>query len=264
MNKVQLRHSIQLISFLIFLFLTGSVCSLQMGGLFVACPLGILQVTGATGTILVSAIAASLVLIILTLFFGRVFCGWICPIGTLTEHGGRFLPRSKKGFIPSSARNIKYGLLAAIVIADVVFKYAVYCAICPIGVTCRSVGFNLLIFSPELLIVLLIVFAEALERRAWCKHLCPVGALLAIFSRVKIFRLHINLEKCIKCNRCVKECKKHQMDILHPDTFQTGIIRSDECNFCLQCSEVCSKGAIEVSNTFNNRRMSAEEEKHNF
>ncbi len=250
---MEFRHSVQLIFLFIMLFAVGAFCSLKMGVIFVSCPLGVLQTMAATRLFLLAALVSSLVLIIVTILTGRLFCGWICPIGTILEHGGKLVPRTSRR-LPLESRNIKYGLLAAIILGAAIFRYAVFCSICPIGVACRAVSFRGLVLSPELLVLLFLLLAEAYERRFWCKYLCPVGALLGLIAKFKIYRLKINPDKCVTCKRCLKECKNNQMDILCPELFEVGLVRNDECNFCLQCVESCTKNAIEVVSVFDKKK----------
>ncbi len=244
-KQVRFRHVIQVFFFILLVLVVGSVCALKIGSLFISCPLGILQSVVATRTFMFSAIIFATVLIIFTFFYGRLFCSWACPVGTLTEHGGRLFPIYTRN-LSRGARNLKYWFLAFILISAYFLEYSVFCSICPIGVSCRTVNLRGFLLSPELLVVVLLVFIEAYERRAWCKYFCPVGALLALTSKFKVFKLKIDFEKCISCNKCIRECAKHQMDILDRDNLKLGFIRKDECNACFDCSEVCPKGAIEL------------------
>jgi polyferredoxin len=58
---------------------------------------------------------------VLTLLFGRVFCGWVCPLGTINHAMGWILSRSERG--PSDSRffnfKLKYFVLVFLVVASV-------------------------------------------------------------------------------------------------------------------------------------------------
>jgi polyferredoxin len=89
----------------------------------------------------------SVVTIVITIFLGRVFCGWICPLGTLNTAVGYFRMRRLKpnrieGRYPS-LRPLKYYILVFI-LAAAVFGWNAAGFLDPISLTIRSlaVGFN--------------------------------------------------------------------------------------------------------------------------
>ncbi len=67
------------------------------------------------GKVLIAVFLPSLIIIFLTIVFGRVFCGWICPLGTLIDGAGKLIkPFSKR--IPS-VRYIKYVILIVVLMS---------------------------------------------------------------------------------------------------------------------------------------------------
>ncbi len=50
-----------------------------------------------------------------------------------------------------------------------------------------------------------------LSRRFWCRNLCPLGALLGLFSRLSLLRRRTE-NACSKCNRCVRECSMASLE----------------------------------------------------
>ncbi|MBN1560555.1 4Fe-4S binding protein [candidate division KSB1 bacterium] len=69
---------------------------------------------------LAAKLAIGLAILLLTLPFGRFFCGWICPLGTTLDAAGRLFFRNRREratHIVRTYRTWKYALLIFIVIA---------------------------------------------------------------------------------------------------------------------------------------------------
>jgi polyferredoxin len=95
-------------------------------------------------------------------------------------------------------------------------------------------GFTLSLLS---LFILLSIFAlERLERRFWCKNLCPLGGLLALLSRFALLRGHIQ-SSCKECQLCTKICRMEAID-------QDDHLAPGDCNLCLDCLNFCPDKAI--------------------
>jgi polyferredoxin/formate hydrogenlyase subunit 6/NADH:ubiquinone oxidoreductase subunit I len=88
------------------------------------------------------------------------------------------------------------------------------------------------------LIFLVILFLNRIRPRFWCRTLCPLGALLGIFSRFSILRLEKYPEKCTECNLCVKHCQ----GAASPRPDQQW--ESAECLVCFNCFNVCPEEAL--------------------
>lgn len=187
--------------------------------------------------------------IVLTLVFGRVFCSWMCPFGTLLDIVGVLRSKKEKSKFPEflSDRMIKYGILIGFIIAAIVLARPVFCDICPAGAFYRTVGpasfggFSAFIFVPIIFMLAILGMALFYDTRAWCKYFCPLGAFLSIVDRFgfKRFRIHLPKDKCIECFKCENECP---MDI---KTVEDAIwedrddIMPGECIRCYACVDNC-------------------------
>jgi polyferredoxin len=88
------------------------------------------------------------------------------------------------------------------------------------------------------ILFLVILFLNRIRPRFWCRFLCPLGALLGIFSRFSILRLVKYEEKCTQCNLCVKHCQGAASP--RPDqNWETA-----ECHMCFNCYHVCPEDAL--------------------
>ena len=89
----------------------------------------------------------------------------------------------------------------------------------------------------SLLILLTVFFLERLGRRFWCRNLCPLGALLAILSRVSLLRGGHQEAACTQCGLCTKVCRLGAVD-------EERRIAPGDCNLCLDCLDRCPEGII--------------------
>jgi NosR/NirI family nitrous oxide reductase transcriptional regulator len=175
------------------------------------------------------SVAASLV------FWGRgAFCGWLCPFGALQELTNRLakLARIPQLTIPWGLHErlwpLKYviflglfgGSLYSLAFAETLaevepFKTAI---ILRFDRTWPYVA-----FAVGLLVVGLFI------ERFYCRYLCPLGAALAIPSKLRVFEWMKRYRECgSPCQRCAGEC---MVQAIHPD----GHIDVNECLYCMHC-----------------------------
>ena len=82
-----------------------------------------------------------------------------------------------------------------------------------------------------------IMALSAIARRFWCRNLCPLGALLSLFSRFGGIKRRVS-DACIECGLCARRCP---MGAIPEDVHAT---RTPECIQCQTCAAVCSEDAI--------------------
>lgn len=88
---------------------------------------------------------------------------------------------------------------------------------------------------PTLAIFLGILLLERVERRFWCKNLCPLGALLGFCSRRSLVK-RVPAKICDDCRRCLSECRSGSVtETAH---------RRDECLLCFDCSGFCPTNRV--------------------
>ena len=190
-------------------------------------------------------------LLTLTILFGRVYCSTLCPLGAIQDGIFRLKTCGKKsrkyrGGYKKPQNVIRYSILAAfIVVSALGFGAAAY-LIEPYSIFGRMVtstlGKSLPIAAISAgtlaLIVLLVHFTG---RGWWCNIICPVGSILSIFSRRAMLKPQIDNDKCVGCGLCAKACRSNCIDPV------SHTIDSSRCVVCLDCLDNCHTGAIEFS-----------------
>lgn len=172
----------------------------------------------------------AVVLVLATLFMGRFFCGWICPVGTLSD----FIPKTKRKL--SSLYRFKYYFLVFLLVLSV-FGINLLIISDPLVIFTRSLTFVTQVRVP-ILLVFIVVLVAVLGERFWCRIICPLGALLGVFSVFKIVNLHIQ-ENCTQCTRCSRVCPT---DAIHDYN-----VKKTECTLCFECVVKCPQHAIAVT-----------------
>jgi len=190
--------------------------------------------------------------LISVLLLGRAFCGWFCWFGgylDLVEWGISDklkikLPRTMPLYlavIPFVALFAKvYGSLLLSWFDGVPAAFTINLADTqPWGgqQTGISILITFVLYGP----VLFYFFG----RHAWCRYLCPIGALLKIFNRTGIGRVRLVNEKCNGCGKCSRVCEM-QVDVLG-NLRDHGQVTSSDCIRCLKCTDGCPTGAIGFS-----------------
>jgi ferredoxin len=85
---------------------------------------------------------------------------------------------------------------------------------------------------------LFILFLNRIRPRFWCQFLCPLGALLGIFSRFSILELSKDKEKCTHCGACARTCQ----GAASPEPGEQW--KNSECLLCFNCTNTCKENAL--------------------
>ena len=183
------------------------------------------------------------------LLLGRAFCGWFCWFGGYIELVEWGISDKLKLKIPS--RMPLY--LGAIPFVGLALK--IYSALLVNWIKGFPATFTFRLADVEpwggqqtgiSILITLIMYAPVLffvfGRKAWCRYLCPIGALLKIFSYVSLGKVRLVSDECIGCETCNRSCDM-QVDVIG-ELNAYGEVRDLNCIRCLKCTNECPNGAI--------------------
>ncbi len=216
-----------------------------------ACPLGSLQ--GSFSADKSTLFYVGGILLLYSMLFGRMICGWLCPFGLIQELLYKIrTPKLKKGPVTRILSVLKYVILVYFVFV-VPIMYALrdvplpaFCKyICPAGTLEGGVGllsneansdfFAMLgpLFTWKFLLLVSFIVGSVFVFRLFCRFFCPLGALYGLFNKISLFGIKVEEHKCTHCDLCVNRCK---MDIKK--------VGDRECISCGECVSVCPTKAI--------------------
>lgn len=213
-------------------------------------------------------------LLLLTLLFGRIYCSTICPLGVAQDAVSTIRnSRDKKASLRFSYRaadnRLRYSILAITIIGIAagvgamvslldpysIFGRIIYDGLRPVvqainNALALTVGDT---FGRETITVswlsallalatMLTIGAVAwLWGRRYCNSFCPVGTLLGEVSRASLMKIKIDTDKCNSCGLCARKCKSECID---PATHSIDPTR---CVVCFDCIDNCTQEAISFS-----------------
>lgn len=168
--------------------------------------------------------------LIAALLFGRVFCGYVCPMNTLmipTE----WLSKKLKIRTGRRPRWLKNGIFAWIAL----------------GVTAVSMIVSKRLFQIDLPIMLVWLALSVLvtlryKPEVFHNLICPFGALQKTFGRFAKFSQRVDKNTCIGCKLCEKVCPSAAI-VVRPDD-KKAVIDTSVCHQCINCRQVCPTKAI--------------------
>jgi len=223
-----------------------------------------------------------------TLVFGRVFCGWVCPIGFVQEIATKSVNWMRRHPNRTLMTRVRLGLAAALLLGTVCIYAFVRPANFPIlqGLAAgylialavlimlsvadrkwekslRVVRYGSLAFfvlgtgvagiylhgafcvlfvndlnDETIMLFAGVLFASLVLSQAWCRFLCPEGALLGLLTRLSGVRIVLNPSTCSGCNVCRTVCPVEAIDV--------GQVDVHSCLYCCKCVDACPTTAIDM------------------
>ena len=187
-------------------------------------------------------------MIVLSIFFGRFFCAYLCPAGGLQDCAALIVDRKPK----QGRKNfIKFGIWIVWICA-VIFCYAGKIRELKIdffyqtdhGISASDFQSYVIYYGIVLLILLSALIAG---RRAFCHYFCWMAPFLIFGTKIRGLlhlpglRISVDGTKCVSCNECAGICPM----CIEPAKTAPDSGRSDpECIQCGACADICKQKAI--------------------
>ncbi|PKN76446.1 MAG: hypothetical protein CVU52_04775, partial [Deltaproteobacteria bacterium HGW-Deltaproteobacteria-10] len=209
----------------------------------------------------------------LSLIFGRLYCSFLCPLGTLQDIfialSDKTGPRRNHTF--RKPQNwIRYPILVLTFLTAVCGIMSLLSLLDPYSIFARTMThllepltvwtynaaggllhfFDIYVFDKKLPSVPPVIFSvtlgsiliiggmSVLSGRLYCNTLCPVGTLLGLIARVSFFKLALNRTSCNSCGRCANVCKAGCINT------QEMTVDQSRCINCFNCLEACPQSSI--------------------
>ncbi len=196
----------------------------------------------------------------LSFIFGRFFCGWICPMGTIMDaisfifRPGKIKDRIEKN--KYSPKQIYKYMLLIIILISAAMGVMQAGLLDPISILTRT---GAVFFAPAIsdstntiihnipertfpiapLIVgffAFLLWLNIIRPRFWCRYICPLGALLGAGARFAPKHIVRDKAKCTDCGLCTATCTAAASPQKN--------IRTSECWLCHNCIEECPENAL--------------------
>ena len=220
-----------------------------------SCPIGALQMYIAGVKHSISLFVTGFLLSV-GVAFGRFICGYVCPMGLVQDL--LYKIKTRKVILKFNyARYVKYlVLIVFVMLLPLSVRHELselgapwFCKyICPSGMIFGAMPllavnhylwqFTGTLFIFKLSIASIIIAASVLIYRPFCRILCPLGAIYALFNKIAFVKFKCDKEKCTDCGACAKACHIMLNPALQPN--------SPECVRCGNCTRACGTKALKT------------------
>lgn len=186
---------------------------------------------------------------LLSLLFGRIYCGWLCPVAGVQEACFRANDRQVGGY-----RWIKF-LIWVPWIAGIVLAFRAangFTTVSPLYLIPGGISVSepSAYFIYYIVVGIIVILALAVGRRAFCHYVCWMAPFMIAGTKLKSaigwpsLCLWSDPAKCTKCGQCVKKCP---MSLNVQNMVQQRAMANTDCILCGECIDVCPKQAIHYS-----------------
>ncbi|KYH31174.1 4Fe-4S binding protein [Neomoorella mulderi] len=172
--------------------------------------------------------------LLITPFWGRLYCGWLCPLNTLLRPVNWLVSKKARRLAKDIPPVGKSPWLRAVIFILFLLVFLM---------TLRGIiKINLIVLLAPFAILTTLFFTES----AWHRYLCPFGVLFSLPAGVSRWRFHINPDRCLACGRCRRVCPVGAI-ATNEAPGKSYRILPRYCLFCFACLEVCPRSSIELT-----------------
>jgi ferredoxin-type protein NapH len=205
------------------------------------------ELTVITGALIVAGVYL--------LLGGRVFCAWVCPVNLVTD--AAHWSRERLGLVGAArlSRRTRYWILGVTLLLAALTGTVAWELVNPVSMFHRGVIFGMGLGWLVLLAVFLLDLL--VSRRAWCGHLCPMGAFYSLLAVPSLVRVRAERRQaCDDCMECYAVCPEPQ--VIRPalkgaDDGVGPVVTGPNCTNCGRCIDVCPHEVFRFGGRFPNR-----------
>ena len=172
--------------------------------------------------------------------FGRVLCGFVCPMGLAQDVMHKIRQATKVEGIAMTERMyqalvpIRWVMLLLMI--GLSFVGGNFCNFCPaIALTPVAAGLSVSLYASGFLMVFVLI-ASFFKRRFFCT-ICPLGYLMGLAYRVQPFRITKDCTACTECGACYEACPMG-IKQLYTEREKTDVT-DVSCIMCGECVRCC-------------------------
>ena len=168
--------------------------------------------------------------LVAALIFGRVYCGYACPMNTLMIPI-EWLSKKLKLQTADAPKWLKNGYFTWITLG-------ISIAVMLLSKRLLHVDLPILPFWLVMSILITLRYKPAVFHNL----ICPFGALQRSFSRFARLSEKVDKDACVGCKLCEKACPSNAIVVSSED--KKAVINTALCHQCIKCRQVCPKDAI--------------------
>lgn len=210
--------------------------------------------------ILSQTLGVTFVWFVITFVWGRIYCSFVCPLGTLQDIIIRMrsrIPGCHRPFSYKSASRLRLHILLIYVVCLLIGFTAVPLALEPwnmfgnistalgahgITNTWVQLGFGALAGMIIGLVSLCMVAGYAIiGGRDFCNEICPLGTAMSYMAKYSAFTISIDPDLCDGCLLCEDHCKASCIKVI------SRHVDNSRCVRCFDCTSICPHQAISYS-----------------
>jgi len=199
-------------------------------------------------------LGAAIVTAFYLLVGGRVYCSWVCPINPVTDLAHWLHERLgiQKGW--QIKRSARLWILAMVLLVSVASGTIAWEFVNPVSMLHRGLVFGM---GAAWIFVLAVFLLDLfVSRRAWCGHLCPVGAFYGLLNQLALPRISApRRAACDDCLDCFRVCPESHViaPALRGKGDASPLILSRDCTNCGRCIDVCTLEVFRFTHRFDRR-----------
>ena len=178
--------------------------------------------------------------LILALLARRTFCGYACPVGTISEwlQAGARRVGLKPLRVPVALDRLlgllKYAVLAVVLYFTWRVSELIFRGFDPCYALISRHGTDITVWA--YVVSGAIVLASLLITVPFCRWFCPMAAVFAPFSRLGFTRVQRHTDVCTDCGHCARACP------MAIPVDKLGQVTTADCTSCLDCVAACPLG----------------------